>query len=370
MNAFMVFSHHERKRVIAEDPKIENIQISKELGKRWKNLTDEEREPYIQEAEKLRQYHMKEYPDYKYKPTKRKQNIRTKYPSEENPSSRKPDGIMRSNSGPGVLGSGIRFNKINVSYGGPLRQLDPNRPLISLNNKFKNSLNKVKVRRQSLLTLQPPATQVSGVTSDLSPPAKVPYSPGSMVYPTTPDPHSQPFYADTRLDHLKTNVTAQSPHSRLVPMSPMTRSCPVTPLSRQYQHQPPHTPTPRHVTNPPSPMFSRQDQLTLDLDSASLPDLTSILDNFLPNSSSELSLDVGDLRLDFNQETSDQFSAAVAPTIAPATTTSSTLPMVPETVPENIEISAMEAMETIDNIRPEDLFDDNLIDLKLMEFVN
>merc|ERR1719461_2003580 len=72
MNAFMVFSHHERKKVIAEDPKIENTNISKELGRRWKNLSDEEREPYIQEADKLRQYHQKEYPDYKYKPIKKK----------------------------------------------------------------------------------------------------------------------------------------------------------------------------------------------------------------------------------------------------------------------------------------------------------
>merc|ERR1712133_139600 len=45
MNAFMVFSHHERKKVITGQPDIHNTLISKELGRRWKNLSNEEREP-------------------------------------------------------------------------------------------------------------------------------------------------------------------------------------------------------------------------------------------------------------------------------------------------------------------------------------
>ena len=87
MNAFMVFSHHERRKVITEDPRLENTQISKELGRRWKQLSEEERVPYIREADKLRQYHQREYPDYKYKPIKKK-TVRMKYPSEENTTAR------------------------------------------------------------------------------------------------------------------------------------------------------------------------------------------------------------------------------------------------------------------------------------------
>lgn len=37
----------------------------------WRQLSDSEKAPYIAEAERLRVMHMKEYPDYKYKPRKK-----------------------------------------------------------------------------------------------------------------------------------------------------------------------------------------------------------------------------------------------------------------------------------------------------------
>ena len=48
-----------------------NAEISKRLGRRWKELTDEDRQPFIEEAERLRVLHCREYPDYKYRPRKR-----------------------------------------------------------------------------------------------------------------------------------------------------------------------------------------------------------------------------------------------------------------------------------------------------------
>eukprot|EP00095_Tigriopus_kingsejongensis_P011907 snap_masked-scaffold111_size354240-processed-gene-2.8 protein:Tk11907 transcript:snap_masked-scaffold111_size354240-processed-gene-2.8-mRNA-1 annotation:"sox14 protein" len=71
MNAFMVFSHIERKKIIEFQPDIHNAEVSKALGKRWKDLTSEGKEPYVQEAERLRILHMQEYPDYKYRPRKK-----------------------------------------------------------------------------------------------------------------------------------------------------------------------------------------------------------------------------------------------------------------------------------------------------------
>ena len=71
MNAFMVWSQIERHRIIEQTPNIHNAEISKHLGKQWKSLSQEERDPFIQQAERLRQLHQAEFPDYKYPPKKR-----------------------------------------------------------------------------------------------------------------------------------------------------------------------------------------------------------------------------------------------------------------------------------------------------------
>ncbi|XP_060877079.1 transcription factor SOX-11-like [Metopolophium dirhodum] len=71
MNAFMVWSQLERRKICSDQPDMHNAEISKMLGMRWKTLTDEQRKPFIEEAEKLRLMHLKEYPDYKYRPRKR-----------------------------------------------------------------------------------------------------------------------------------------------------------------------------------------------------------------------------------------------------------------------------------------------------------
>lgn len=51
-----------------------NAVISKSLGVRWKALSEEEKQPYVEEAERLRRLHSQEYPDYKYRP-KKKQSV-------------------------------------------------------------------------------------------------------------------------------------------------------------------------------------------------------------------------------------------------------------------------------------------------------
>lgn len=71
MNAFMVWSQIERRKICEQQPDMHNAEISKKLGMLWKTLSEEQRKPFIDEAERLRLMHLKEYPDYKYKPRKR-----------------------------------------------------------------------------------------------------------------------------------------------------------------------------------------------------------------------------------------------------------------------------------------------------------
>ena len=71
MNAFMVWSQIERRRISMIAPDVHNAEISKRLGARWKQLDKEGRKPFVDEAERLRLLHLKEYPDYKYRPRKK-----------------------------------------------------------------------------------------------------------------------------------------------------------------------------------------------------------------------------------------------------------------------------------------------------------
>jgi len=71
MNAFMVFSQIERRKINEVQPDLHNAEISKQLGLRWKRLADADRQPYVEEAERLRNLHVQEYPDYKYRPRKK-----------------------------------------------------------------------------------------------------------------------------------------------------------------------------------------------------------------------------------------------------------------------------------------------------------
>jgi len=76
MNAFILWSQRERRKILDRQDQyatIHNAEISKLLGKRWKNeLTDQDRQPFINEAERLRLEHMREHPDYKYRPRSKK----------------------------------------------------------------------------------------------------------------------------------------------------------------------------------------------------------------------------------------------------------------------------------------------------------
>ncbi|CAF1622765.1 unnamed protein product [Adineta ricciae] len=71
MNAFMVFSQIERRKMVQLAPHLPNADISKCCGAKWKRMSLRERQPYMEESERLKHLHARQYPTYKYQPRKR-----------------------------------------------------------------------------------------------------------------------------------------------------------------------------------------------------------------------------------------------------------------------------------------------------------
>ncbi|KAJ8033732.1 Transcription factor Sox-11-B [Holothuria leucospilota] len=170
MNAFMVWSQIERRKIMETMPDMHNAEISKQLGKRWKLLNDDQKTPYVEEAERLRQLHMQNYPDYKYRPRKKVKPAA------------KSDGGSRSNSGSKPKSKSSKSNSkssrsgashVHGVQGGRVDKVPKLK--LTIDKKFRESIKA--------------STAIELAASQLTPPAEVPCSPTGSSLDSYPGEH-------------------------------------------------------------------------------------------------------------------------------------------------------------------------------------
>uniref|UniRef100_A0A1I7ZQC7 Sex-determining region Y protein n=1 Tax=Steinernema glaseri TaxID=37863 RepID=A0A1I7ZQC7_9BILA len=84
LNAYMMWTREERKKILAIDPKKKMHDISREMGERWKSMTDQQKKPYFERAKAQKAEHkkmLKEHPNWLYQPNKSKGRSKKLSPS-------------------------------------------------------------------------------------------------------------------------------------------------------------------------------------------------------------------------------------------------------------------------------------------------
>lgn len=166
MNAFMVWSSIERKKLAEREPKLHNTELSKRLGQMWKSMSEDDKKPFRVEADRLKSKLMEEHPDYKYRPRRRKFEIGAK--------------------GPAMFLSGLKSFS-----GNPLRVVGNASPAVALKGHPGQHCNP----RNSPCSTQPLPISYYSSSFTLTPPtpSSVTFSNGERTQSNDPSSYSYPY---------------------------------------------------------------------------------------------------------------------------------------------------------------------------------
>ena len=263
----------ERRRIVAAAPDMHNAEISKQLGKRWKLLSEEQRKPYREEAQKLKLMHRREYPDYKYRPKKKPNKTQA---------SRSP---ASSNCKPDVL-RGLSFDKNTRVSKHKTRVRE--KPLI-VSEGLTRALQQLQ-KKEEIKPCEVTPVKKSNANHSTFPLTTPPSSPGNVIFITTAKTNSS-----ERFDWPSRNFMASTPLDTSSDISSLPEL--VAPLT-------PNTPT-------ASSSYSFNSSALSDLDCIGVKDLVQLPD--------ELPIDLIDRDdLEFWSEESDHSREVFSPPTPPS----------------------------------------------------
>ncbi|XP_055905486.1 transcription factor SOX-9 [Eupeodes corollae] len=164
MNAFMVWAQAARRVMSKQYPHLQNSELSKSLGKLWKNLKDSDKKPFIEFAEKLRLTHKQEHPDYKYQPRRKKAKSNTANSANSTiPSSTSTTG---SGSNGNSVGSGdnIKASQCNLKSNNNQRSSNS----ISRRNELKSIMDPMNMNKNHRFGCRGQFLNTGGLGVDIS----------------------------------------------------------------------------------------------------------------------------------------------------------------------------------------------------------
>ncbi|XP_035224799.1 transcription factor sem-2-like [Stegodyphus dumicola] len=274
MNAFMVWSQMERRKICQEQPDMHNAEISKKLGKAWKELPPEDKKLYIEEADRLREMHSKQYPDYKYRPRKKsKPNPKVDKTKTHNTASNSIVVLQNKHSAAGKSSSRAKHARASINLSA---QLGPNS---NASNIYPNRM-KLKLAAKDVKKLKNRVSKhVPTPTARLTPPPSSPSSDeGSHLDVTN-------YYSDHHsLYSKKPVITIKQEPSSTITSSTVTNSnsSVLTSFPISIKTEPSSDECVSSSMSSASSSVSNSSGITnelSDLDISDLSDMTSLLDS-------------------------------------------------------------------------------------------